>query len=157
MRKLLVLILVGTLFSLSGTVWAQTGKTAAPAATGAGPAISAADVAAVAVYRDAMNKLRADLKMARTEVREKNISLAKALGKGNDFSEKEVTARHADLMAAQQRLSAVELNGFLLYKKYNPTWKPDASGTKVGTGESRPARPADAASAAADSLDEEDL
>jgi hypothetical protein len=80
-----------------------------------------------------MIKLRADLKTAQDDVKKRNIALAQALGKGKDYSEKEVTVRHAEMMAAQQRLATVELTGFLLYKKYNPSWKPDVSGRKVGT------------------------
>lgn len=132
MRTMLVFVMVLALMGLAGTAGAQT-TAAKPAATG--PEISAADVAAVAVYREAMGKLRVDLKAAQAEIKEKNIALAKALGKGGDYNEKEVAVRHAELMAAQQRLATVELGGFLLYKKYNPSWKPDVSGRKVGTSE----------------------
>ncbi len=131
MSKLLTFLMAAGLWCVPTLALAQT-EAAKTKTQPAGAEVSASDVAAVAAYREAQGRLSDQIRTIRKDLRDKNTALARALAKTDNYDEKEVRARYADLMTAQQKLAEIDLEGLLLYKKYNPAWKPDANGRKVG-------------------------
>ncbi len=94
--------------------------------------ISDADRAAVAAYNEAGKKLDQNMREARKEIREKNAALAKALGRDKaDYKEGDVMVAHKALIESYAKLNEAELGRILLYKTYNPQWKPADDGRRV--------------------------
>lgn len=125
MSKILLVGLVLAFMNVPGLAQAQVAS-----------AVDSADLAAVAAYRATIAKLTTDMSAVKAEIRKKNSALALALGKtGKEYDPQEVTAAHQELMTAEQNLAAVELEEYLINKKYKPDWKPDTGGKPVNVNE----------------------
>lgn len=135
MKKLLIIVVALAFLNVPGVAQAQEVKGVTPA-----------DLAAVATYRQAIEKVKDETKAARLEIRKKNTGLAQALGKlGDDYTDKAVTAAHRELLDAQRKLAAVELASYLVYKKYAPDWMPATGGAPVSISDKKSSKKGDKA------------
>ena len=90
------------------------------------------DLATVVAYREAVELFRGQVVAARKVIVAKEEFLAQALGAtGVKYSEQKVRVAHAELMVAMQKFEAIELESFLVYKKYHPEWQPEVSSKGV--------------------------